>query len=185
MTIVHQHETKHMTERRERYNKGQSSTPDNPGQSPHMRWIRDHLDYPHADFCLIWPFPRQGYPSVVRKRKKIYVHRYICELKKGPPPTPGHQAAHYCNRGHEGCVNHHHLRWKTKSENQLEANWKGRKRYKLNEAQAAEIRSLKGSEQIDVTAQRFGVRAGTIQDIQAGRTWKSVQTPSFPTGVRT
>lgn len=146
------------------------------GNKPqHLVWIRDHLDYPHKDFCLIWPFAsvNNGYGVFLLDGKKHYVHRYICEQKKGPPPTPQHHASHSCNRGHEGCANHHHLRWKTRSENLLESSALLGP-HKLGADQAREILRLKGIERSALTAKRFGVRECTIRDIWAGRTWKSV-----------
>lgn len=62
------------------------------GNKPqHITWIRDHLDYPHADFCLIWPFAslNNGYGVFVLNGKKHYVHRYICEQKTRPAPHLG------------------------------------------------------------------------------------------------
>jgi len=144
------------------------------GNKPqHQIWIRDHLDYPHKDWCLIWPFPstNNGYGTFFRDGKKHYVHRFICEMINGPAPSDQHQAAHSCNRGHHGCANPHHLSWKTRSENLLDSSIILR-RFKLNRTQAEEIRSLKGLEQQCVTAQRYGVRECTIKDIQSGRTWK-------------
>lgn len=149
-----------------------TTTLENPGNSLVMNWIRDHLDYPHKDYCLIWPFGigPGGYGQFVRDGKKIFAHRFICEVKNGPPPTPEHHATHSCNRGHDACANQHHLRWKTRSENMLEA--PPHHKIKLFPAQVEEIRTLKGIETASETAGRFGVRECTIRDIQAGRTWK-------------
>lgn len=148
------------------------TTLEDPGNSPVMNWIKDHLDYPHKDYCLIWPFAgcNHGYPAFVREGKKHYVTRFICQQKNGPPPSPDHHAAHSCNRGHEGCVNHHHLSWKTRSENLLHSTAELKRR--LRPEQVQEIRDLKGLESRQVTASRFGVRECTVKDIQAGRTWK-------------
>lgn len=147
-----------------------TTTIENPGDSPIMNWLRDHIDYPHKDYCLIWPFTRTfGYGGFVRNGSRIPAHRYICELKNGPPPSDIHQAAHSCHRGTDGCVNPHHLRWKTPSENMLEA--PSRPKLKLCLDQAMEIRSLKGLEPNAATADRFGVTECTIRDIQDGRTW--------------
>lgn len=142
------------------------------GNKPlHQKWIRDHLDYPHQDCCLIWPFrtTNNGYGTFMRDGKKVYVHRYICESIHGPAPSDEYQAAHSCNRGHEGCVNPHHLRWKTRSDNQKEAVFS---RFKLTIEAATEIRSLKGVQTARAIASRFGVRESTVRDIQAGRIWK-------------
>lgn len=150
-----------------------ATTLENPGNSPLMNWIKDHLDYPHKDYCLVWPFNagNHGYPTFVREGKKHYVSRFICQTKHGPPPSPEHHAAHSCNRGHLGCLNHHHLSWKTRSENLLESTDELKRR--LHPDQVQEIRDLKGLEPRHLTASRFGVRECTVKDIQAGRTWKT------------
>lgn len=96
----------------------------------------------------------------------------MCELRNGPPPTPGHQATHSCGRGADGCVNPNHLRWKTNAENQLE-------RYqhsgpvrgtKLTLAQVAEIRALKGKQKTREIANLYGTSETNVRDIQSGRT---------------
>lgn len=64
--------------------------------------------------CVKWPFANtNGYGSF----RGVAAHRFVCEQKHGPPPTPDHQAAHNCGKGREGCINPHHLRWATRSEN--------------------------------------------------------------------
>ncbi len=82
------------------------------------------------DACLIWPFKRHNKTKyaiwtrttdggkVVRGRRSPYIAREICYRLYGEPPTPEHQAAHSCGKGHEGCVNGSHLRWATPSENE-------------------------------------------------------------------
>lgn len=135
-------------------------------------WVEQHVDYPHDDCCLIWPFGRHkdGYGILPVDGKQTYAHRYMCRLAKGEPPTPKHQAAHSCNRGHDACVNHHHLDWKTPGENHKEGEWHAK--VKLNVEKAAEIRALKGLEQTSVTAARYGVREITIRQVQSGRLWR-------------
>lgn len=154
--------------------KGAVSTPENPGNSPYMNWIAKHLDYPHEQYCLIWPFARgdNGYASTTRDGKFIYIHRYICELVNGPPPTDAHQAAHSCGNGHLGCVNPHHLSWKTPAENQLDVGAR-RRRTKLKPEQVIEIRGLRGIENVADTAARFGVTEANIRQIQSGKTWRA------------
>jgi hypothetical protein len=104
------------------WNTGQVSTVDRPNGSKLMLWIRDVALKHDSDDCLIWPFSgsSNGYGSTVRQGKKLYIHRYICELVRGPAPTPKHHAAHSCDNGPGGCVNFKHLSWKTSAENQLD-----------------------------------------------------------------
>lgn len=139
------------------------------------RWIEDHIDYPHADYCLIWPFGRgnSGYGIFHEDGKTHYAHRYICERKHGAPPTTKHQAAHSCNQGHMGCVNPHHLSWKTAGENQRDRGTDPRPRTKLTPDQILEIRSVFGIESSADTAARFNVTEATIRQIQYGKTWRT------------
>lgn len=143
-----------------------------PRESPLKRWIRDHLDYPHKDYCLIWPFAskRKGYGSVFHNGRVVSAHRFMCELIHGPAPE-GYVAAHSCNRGGEGCTNPHHLSWKTNSANQLDRTDRG-KRSKLTKAKALEIRALLGQETPDVTAKRYGVSESAVRQVQSGKTWR-------------
>lgn len=72
--------------------------------------------------CLPWPYARDsnGYGQVRLDGKAHYVTRLICEAVYGPPPSPKHQAAHNCGKGHEGRCNPEHLRWATVQENHLD-----------------------------------------------------------------
>lgn len=153
-----------------------NATHENPGKSLLMRWIKDHLDYPHKDYCLIWPFARHktGYGMMaLSATKRTAPHRYICEVIHGPPPSPKHHAAHSCGRGTECCVNPHHVSWKTNAENQRDRGHKGEPRHKLTPEQALEIRNLKGLEHDYVTAKRYGVTEVNVRQIQAGKIWKN------------
>lgn len=154
--------------------KGQCSTPDNPCGSKLMLWIAEHMNYA-GDDCLIWPFGRDpnGYGSFGRiidgKRTKIYAHRFMCEARNGPPPSPKHQADHLCNNGYGGCVNPRHLSWATPGENQRRGRRHGR--HVLTPEAVADIR--KGEHPDQVYADRYGVRATTIQKVRLGQTWKT------------
>lgn len=155
------------------WNKGNVSTPDNPGRSKFMLWIRDVALPYQGDDCLIWPFSRDpnGYAGTVRQGKRICIHRYICELVHGAPPTPKHHAAHSCHNGSGGCVSPRHLSWKTNAENQHDRYdvQPHRRRQKLSAEQVQAIRDLKGKESTGVTAQRFGVSEAHTRHIQDGR----------------
>jgi hypothetical protein len=152
--------------------KGQSTTPDDPGQSIIMLWIRDVALPYQNDACLIWPFARSrdGYGNFGREGKNIKAHRYICTLVKGEPPTPDHHAAHSCGRGPDGCVSPIHLSWKTPAENFLEGQKHPRR--KLTAEQVIEIRALKDLERVQDIAERFGVTECNIRKIQAGKLWR-------------
>lgn len=139
------------------------------------RWLLAHLDYPHKDWCLIWPFGRKGGGYVAIGSDNLLVHRIVCEYRNGPALCSIHHAAHSCERGHDGCINPWHTSWKTPSENQLDRFQHGpidEPREKLTVEQVVIIRGLKGIETSDLTAARFGVCESNIRLIQAGKTWK-------------
>lgn len=147
-------------------------------ETPAKRWIRRHLDHQDKEFCVIWPFSRaqNGYPQV--GKAKVTVTRIMCEHRHGPAPTPGHQAAHSCNNGHNGCANLWHLDWKTPAENQLDRGDKGiRRQRKLTLEQVDEIRAVRGRERTVDTAERFGVTEANIRQIQSGKTWRQDNKP--------
>jgi hypothetical protein len=143
------------------------------GPEESKAWIKSNLDFPH-DWCLIWPFSRiqSGYAKFGAKH--IAVHRFMCEYKHGPAPSPKHHAAHSCGRGHEGCVNPRHIAWKTISENQLERfRHSGyQPRWKLTPEQVDQIRALKGRARVIDIAHQFGVSDTNIRSIHAGRLWR-------------
>jgi hypothetical protein len=153
--------------------KGFFSTVQNPGTNERMLWLRDVALPYSGDECLVWPFGREptGYCSMGRHGKKFYVHRHVCELVHGAPPTPKHHAAHSCNNGPGGCVSPRHLSWKTNAENQHDRfrSQPVNVRYKLLPAQVEEIRALRGKEPVQVTASRFGISVTYTKDIQSGK----------------
>ncbi len=139
-------------------------------------WIADHADYKHEKCCLIWPFGSNttGYGMVTFRGKQIYAHRAMCMLVHGEPPTPSHQAAHSCGRGADGCVNPHHLSWKTPSENQNDrTDMRNRPKRKLTAEAADDIRTCKGREHVVVTAERHNITEACVRQIQAGKLWRS------------
>jgi DNA-binding transcriptional regulator YiaG len=177
--------------RRAKYGKRGNSVVNSPapptkGKGKCIAWLREHVAY-RSDECLIWPFsrnPELGYGMFGLNGEMLYAHRWMCEEVNGPPPTPQHQAAHSCGRGHDGCVAPTHLRWKTISENLLDkrrhgthAGGKG-SRATLTAVQIEEIRAARGIESQYATARRFGVKRGTIQY------WQKDNEPPAPPGKR-
>lgn len=146
------------------------------GEGEGRKWLLDHADY-DKPYCLIWPFSRtRGYGHFSFEGELMYAHRYMCELVKGPPPSPEHHAAHSCNRGEDGCVNPTHLDWKTPSQNQLDKRVSGTAsrsggRYKLTPDDVAKIRALKGRETQDAMARMFGVSRRNIGAVLSGKSW--------------
>lgn len=146
--------------------------PKNKGKGEAYKWLVRHASYRNDD-CLSWPFSRD--PHVGRGRlgylgKLYWAHRLMCELAHGKPPTPKHQAAHLCGKGHEGCVNPLHLAWQTASENLLDRRRHGTVRSNTNghrgvltPEQRLQIRALKGKKTKHEIAKMFGVGYGAVQ----------------------
>lgn len=142
------------------------------GKGKAFLWLAGHVNHT-GDACLPWPFSRDG--RVGRGQmgyngKHYWAHRLMCEMAHGAPPTPKHQAAHNCGKGHYGCVNPRHLEWKTNSENQLDRAKNGNAlrnphgpRGGLTPAQQVKIVSLKGKMTQVAIAAKFGVSLGCVQ----------------------
>lgn len=147
------------------------------GQGEGIVFLMDHVNYSGED-CLIWPLSRNpnGYGQLGFEGKSYWAHRKMCELVNGPPPTPEHDAAHSCGRGHDGCVHPGHLSWKTRSENLLDCRSHGTQarqfngpKGRLTDSQVEQIRALRGKEIQVKIAEKFGVSTSTIRDIFLGR----------------
>lgn len=133
-----------------------------------------------GDECLTWPYSRDehGYAQIDIDRRRHKVSRYVCARRHGEPPTPKHQAAHSCGRGHLGCVTGCHLSWKTRAQNEADKLLHGTHNRgarhgmsKLTDRDVAEIRSLRGIVTQKEIAAKFGVSKGHIREILAGRSW--------------
>ena len=132
-----------------------------------------------GDECIHWPFGRsgKGRGQIRYKGEDLYVHRLVCRLVNGEPPTPDSLAIHECGNGHLGCVTPKHLRWGTHSDNRLdlivhcERPDKNVSTIKLSRDDVRKIRALKGRPSATKTGAQFGVRRQTISDIWSGRTW--------------
>lgn len=143
-----------------------------------QEFYKNSLTY-EGDECLIWPYSVvNGYGSFLLDGRLQRVSRRVCEDANGPPPTPKHEAAHSCGKGHLGCVTKRHLTWKTPKENSADRTLhgthpRGENHYiaKLTEEQAREIIALKGKATQASLASRFGVSFQLISQIQRGKTW--------------
>ncbi len=130
--------------------------------------------------CLTWPFYRRknGYGEIRTGGKMTGAHRLVCALAHGEPPSPKHEAAHSCGKGHEGCVNPDHLRWATPFENANDRASHGTIPFgerapsaKLTRDDVVEIRALAGSVSQRMIAARFGISHSNVCRIVRGRTW--------------
>lgn len=145
-----------------------------------MDWILQHKTH-KGDDCLIWPFTRstdgRGQITVGGKNRKA--PRIMCEVAHGAPPTPEHQAAHSCGKGHTGCISPDHLSWKTRVENEADKMIHGTRplgvdawNAKLTADDVQEIRRRSKSERCSDLAKEFGVHPGTISQLKRGITWE-------------
>lgn len=143
-------------------------------------WIDAHVHHDGED-CLVWPFGRtsRGAGAISISGKQAPAARVMCERRYGPPPTPRHEAAHSCGKGHEGCCNPNHLRWADPGENQRDrvihgTDVRGERagRARLTRDDVRVIRSLcdAGENQHDIAA-RFGVSNSAVWAIHHRRTW--------------
>lgn len=146
-----------------------------------LEWLQEHLSYA-GDDCLIWPFAREqsgyGRLTAVVDGPQVGAHREMCRLVHGEPPTPSHETAHLCGKGHEGCVNPRHLAWKTQTENAADklvhnTHIRGTRHplNRLTEAQVRRIRALEGLLSQQKLADQYGVSRQTIQHIHRRTAW--------------
>lgn len=140
-----------------------------------------------GDDCVTWPMYRdpKGYGMLGYNGKLCYASRLMCTLAHGDPPSPLHEAAHSCGKGHEGCVNPNHLSWKTGTENQLDSvlhgtagRKKGGPRRKLSAVQVEAIRTLEGKKTNQQIADLFDVAPETVAKIFRRETWTG-ETPNY------
>lgn len=135
--------------------------------------------------CLIWPYPRgsDGYPIVTYKGKSRRAHRLVCRKVHGKPPTKEHQACHTCGKGHEGCINPHHLYWGTPKENMDDRAAHGNTRRgethggaKLTDLKVSKILRLIDKQWPDTKiALKYGVTPRVIRLIRIEESWKHLK----------
>ena len=150
-----------------------------------LKWLEAHRDY-DGEGCLIWPFGllSKGYAFVRAKGAKspTTAARMMCEKVHGPAPTPVHDAAHSCGKGHEACVHPRHVSWKTPSENHADKYEHGTivrgealKHSKLTEEAVRKIRELAGAASQRDIGEMFGVSASTIRRVVLRIDWGWVE----------
>lgn len=140
--------------------------------------------------CIEWTgaINRGGYGTVSIRGHAAFpcrvqrAHRVALYLATGEPPE-GH-VLHSCDN--RRCVNPEHLRSGTRLDNMRDCVERGRHagggpvgsrnhNAKLTEAQATEIRALRGVQTQRELARRFGVSRTTIGLIHTGNAWRSAQ----------
>jgi hypothetical protein len=151
-----------------------------------MRFFKEVvLTCTDSSSCLFWPFTHsRGYGQLWIDGKHQYVHRLVCAVRHGPPPTPLHEAAHECGKGTSGCVNQMHLRWATKAENAADivAHGTAYRMFgpsnhlsKLTEEDVRQIRSLNGKLSQYEIADLYGVSQAAINSLLLRKTWAWVE----------
>lgn len=130
--------------------------------------------------CLIWPYNKNdgGYGHIVIDGRTEPVHRYICKIVHGEPPTPDHESAHSCGNGHLSCISPWHLSWKTRKENSADrvahdthARGERCKTSKLKSDQVLAIRKMRGAKTATQLARQFSVSKPAIDAVWARRSW--------------
>ena len=143
-----------------------------------LAWLEAHVDHEDGSACLAWPFGCTGGGGAAVKvdGRQRPAARVMCERRHGPAPTPEHEAAHSCGKGHEGCVNPNHLRWATPSENQQDrlihgTHGRGERGGRATLTEAA-VRSIRASTSRGRDlAEQYGVDVSTISAVRRRRTW--------------
>lgn len=145
------------------------------------------LKHKNKKACLIWPYGRNsgGYATIRYKKKRgLKVHRIVCRKIHGKPPTEKHVSRHLCGKGHEGCINPHHLKWGTLKQNSADRKRHGTDKEvfgerhgmsKLTESDVKKIIRLinKGLSNRDI-AKKFPVGPWNIEHIRQGKSWKCI-----------
>ena len=144
-----------------------------------MRWILAHLDY-SGDDCLTWPFAkcrRSGSAQMTIKRKTVNPARVICQLIYGPAPSPLHEAAHSCGKGHKACVHPKHVRWASHEENEADKRIHGTAAIgvrhghaKLSEAEVLAIR--RDARSSTLLSEMYSVSFSLICQIRRRKIWR-------------
>lgn len=133
-----------------------------------------------SDECYLWPYgaPERGYGQLCFDRRPRLVHRFVCEVVYGPPPSLKHQAAHGC--GVPACINPRHLRWDTAKGNSADRIGHGTSLRgeasnftKLTAAQVTEIRAQHYKPMPEL-ASEFGVDRSTISLILNRKIWRHI-----------
>lgn len=155
------------------------STPRGSSIGSPARFIKEVIPNHNSDDCLIWPFNKTDKGYGVARGGESLVHRRVCIVRHGQPPSQEHEAAHSC--GNSSCVNPRHVRWATRVENMADAILHdtleyGERRYnaKLTNAQVIEIKSLKGVMRNKDVCEAYGIKSSRLSAIWNGRSWRRV-----------
>lgn len=147
------------------------------------RYFREVVLAYDGDDCLLWPYAKSaaGYGVLDRdlagnRNDCRIVSHLVCREEHGPPPTPEHDAAHSCGRGHDACVTKGHISWKTKAQNQADRVAHGTSnrgaRQGLSKLTNEAVIAIRASTETQrVLAARYGVSNSNVALIQQRKTW--------------
>lgn len=139
-----------------------------------MRYFRETVMAYDGSECLTWPYATTsaGYGHMYIDGRTHLISRLVCQEAYGPAPTPKHEAAHECGKGHLACVAKRHLSWKAPKSNCADRVGHGtHRRANLTNAQVKEIRALRGIASQAKIAVRFGIHQTAVSRIQLGKAW--------------
>lgn len=132
-----------------------------------------------TDDCIEWPFglTSTGYGKLTYNGRVRKAARLVLELRVGPAPSQMHVAAHAPVICHNPkCINHRHLRWATRTENQADKVLDGTdsrgEKHGQNKLSRAEVLNIRNShESSEVLARRFKIHVETVRKIRRGAAW--------------
>lgn len=163
--------------RRERH--GDTGKRSRPSNGEAQRYYAEIVTQYEGDDCLSWPFSvsTAGYARLYCGDGRTNVaSRRLCEDVNGKAPSPLHDAAHSCGRGHLGCVNKRHLSWKTKKQNHADRLLHGTdnrgEKHNLAKLTASAVTSIRSDDRPhSVIARDHDVTVSAIQAVKSGRNW--------------
>ena len=148
-----------------------------------LRFLRETVIPYRGDDCLPWPFSTDlsGYGKVRYNGVAQRVNGIVCEMTHGPAPTAGHEVAHSCGKGADGCCAPQHLSWKTHTENEADKRIHGtlregerHARARLKNEQVREIRFLSRTMKQKDIAALYGILQSQVSEVVNRRTYSSV-----------
>ena len=132
--------------------------------------------------CLIWRgATHAGYGVVVRRGRRLRLHRIVVELADGKPIPPGLHVRHVCPRApRRACLERRHLAIGTPAQNVADMVAAGRQargeRHGLHKLTVAMVRHARRARSKGTSYGALAVEAGvtktTIRSAVRGVTWK-------------
>lgn len=146
-----------------------------------LDWISTMFsEWDSEEECLEWPYGKTtaGYGVVSVNGSRRYVHHLACERDNGPRPGPEFEASHDC--GNASCVNPLHIKWKSRSDNQMDRVRHGTSnrgerhaRSKLTSAEVLAIRDACASgESAQSISSRHGISDSAVWLIRDRKRWE-------------